>query len=204
MLSVHQLISNIKSLSMKKLLVVFSHGKESGPLGSKIQALMRVAEQQGADTLSIDYSKHADGTAIDHDTRGEADRRVTHLLSTVMPPHRQLVLVGSSMGGYVSTVASSVLKPAGLFLLAPAFYLPGYTRQDPVPDATSTLVVHGWGDDIVSPDNSIRFARKHGCALHLLDGDHRLNAALPVIGPLFSLFLQRIHLIDNTQSIDAD
>ena len=182
---------------MKKLLVVFSHGKESGPLGSKIQALMCVAEQQGAHTLSIDYSKHADGTAIDHDTRGEADRRVTHLLSTVMPPHRQLVLVGSSMGGYVSTVASSVLKPAGLFLLAPAFYLPGYARQDPVPDATSTLVVHGWGDDIVSPDNSIRFARKHLCALHLLKGDHRLNAALPAIEPLFELFLQRIQFVDN-------
>ena len=189
---------------MKNLLVVFSHGKESGPLGSKIRALMRIAEQQGADTLSVEYSKNADGTAINHDTPGEADRRVTQLLSTVLPSHRQLVLVGSSMGGYVSTVASGRLKPAGLFLLAPAFYLPGYVRHEPAPDATSTLIVHGWGDDVVSPDNSIRFARKHGCALHLLDGDHRLNAALPVIGPLFSLFLQRIHLIDNTQSIDAD
>ena len=188
---------------MKNLLVVFSHGKESGPLGSKTRALMRIAEQQGADTLSVDYSKQADGTAIDHDTPGEADRRVTQLLSTVLPLHRQLVLVGSSMGGYVSTVASSVLKPAGLFLLAPAFYLPGYACQEPVPDATSTLVVHGWGDDIVSPNNSIRFARKHLCALHLLKGDHRLNAALPAIEPLFKLFLQCIKLIDNAQSIDA-
>ena len=34
---------------MKNLLVVFSHGKESGPLGSKTRALMRIAEQQGAD-----------------------------------------------------------------------------------------------------------------------------------------------------------
>ena len=186
---------------MKNLLVVFSHGKESGPLGSKIRALMRVAEQQGADTLSVDYSKHADGAAIDRDMPGEANRRVTQLLSTVLPPHRQLVLVGSSMGGYVSTVASSVLKPAGLFLLAPAFYLPGYACQDPVPDATSTLVVHGWGDEVVSPDNSIRFARKHRCVLHLLKGDHRLDAALPAIEPLFSLFLQRIQVVDNAQSI---
>ena len=59
---------------MKNLLVVFSHGKESGPLGSKIQALMRVAEQQGARTLSVNYREHPDGNAIDHDMPGEADR----------------------------------------------------------------------------------------------------------------------------------
>ena len=162
---------------MNDLLVVFSHGKESGPQGSKIRALMRVAEQQGACTLSVNYRECADGTAIDHDAPGEADR---------------LVLVGSSMGGYVSTVASEKLKPEGLFLLAPAFYLPGYACQDPVPRAGSTLIVHGWGDDVVPLDHSIRFARQHHCALHLLDGDHRLNAALPAIEPLFGMFLQNI------------
>jgi alpha/beta superfamily hydrolase len=179
---------------MNKLLVVFSHGKESGPLGSKIQALMRVAEQQGAQTMSVNYREHPDGTAIDHDAPGEADRRVAQLLATSLPGHDRLVLVGSSMGGYVSTVASSQLKPDGLFLLAPAFYLhlPGYACQDPVPHATSTLVVHGWGDDVVPPDHSVRFARQHRCALHLLVGDHRLDGALPAIEPLFGLFLQGI------------
>jgi len=172
------------------LLVVFSHGKESGPLGSKIRALMRVAEGQGAQTMSLNYREHPDGTAIDHDAPGEADRRVAQLLATNLPAHHRLVLVGSSMGGYVSTVASEKLKPDALFLLAPAFYLPGYACQDPGPHATSTLIVHGWGDDVVPVDSSIRFARRHGCALHLLAGDHRLNAALPAIEPLFALFLQ--------------
>ena len=59
-----------------------------------------------------------------------------------------------------------------------------------MPHATSTLVVHGWSDDVVPPGNSIDFARKHRCELHLIDGDHRLNAALPAIEPLFMLFLQ--------------
>ena len=177
---------------MKNLLVVFSHGKESGPLGSKICALMRVAELQGAQTLSVNYREDPDGTAIDHDAPGEADRRVAQLLATPLPAHDRLVLVGSSMGGYVSTVASENLKPDGLFLLAPAFYLPGYACQDPVPYATSTLIVHGWGDDVVPPGNSIDFARRHRCALHLLDGDHRLNAALPAIEPLFGLYLEGI------------
>ena len=177
---------------MKNVLVVFSHGKESGPLGSKIRALMRVAELQGARTLSVNYREHPDGTAIDHDAPGEADRRVAQLLATALPAHDRLVLVGSSMGGYVSAVASQHLKPDALFLLAPAFYLPGYACQHPVPHATSTLIVHGWGDDVVLPGNSIDFARRHRCALHLLDGDHRLNAALPAIEPLFGLYLEGI------------
>ena len=188
---------------MKNLLVVFSHGKESGPLGSKIRALMRVAELHGARTLSVNYREDPDGTAIDHNAPGEADRRVAQLLATLLPAHECLVLVGSSMGGYVSTVASEHLKPDGLFLLAPAFYLPGYARQDLPTHATSTLIVHGWGDDVVPPDNSIRFARQHRCALHLLNGDHRLNAALPAIEPLFGLYLEGILEASSTPPASA-
>ena len=188
---------------MNRSLVVFSHGKESGPLGSKIRALMRVAELQGAQTLSVNYREHPNGTAIDHDTPGEADRRVAQLLATALPAHDRLVLVGSSMGGYVSTVASQHLKPDALFLLAPAFYLPGYACQNPVPHATSTLIVHGWGDDVVPPGNSIDFARRHRCALHLLDGDHRLNVALPAIEPQFGLFLQAILAAGSTPAPQA-
>ena len=92
---------------MKNLLVVFSHGKESGPWGSKIRAL-------------------------------------------------------------------------------------GYDNQDPTPRAKRTLIVHGWNDGAVPAQNSIRFARLHRCELYLLDGDHRLNDALPKIEPLFELFLKQV------------
>ena len=185
---------------MDNLLVVFSHGKESGPLGSKIRALMRVAEQQGARTLSVNYREHPDGTAIDQDLPSEADRRVARLLATSLPEHDCLVLAGSSMGGYVSTVAREQMMPAGLFLMAPAFYLPGYGQQEPKPYAKSTLVVHGWGDDVVPAGNSVAFAQRHRCDLHLLDGDHRLNAALPRIEPLFAMFLQQIRAGENQSS----
>ncbi len=188
---------------MNEPLVVFSHGKESGPLGSKIRALMRVAERQGARTLSVNYREFPDGTAIDHDAPGEADRRVAQLLATALPAHGRLVLVGSSMGGYVSTVASQHLLPDALFLLAPAFYLPGYACQDLAPHARATLIVHGWGDDVVPPGNSIQFARRHRCALHLLAGDHRLNAALPAIEPLFGLFLEAVLAAGSAQPANA-
>ena len=183
---------------MKNLLVVFSHGKESGPLGSKIRALMKVAERHDAQVMSVNYREHPQGAVHDQDAPGEADRRVDQLLATPLPEHRQLVLVGSSMGGYVSTVASQQLLTAGLFLMAPAFYLPGYAQQDPVPCARSTELVHGWSDDIVPPGNSIQFAQRHRCDLHLLDGDHRLNTALPKIEPLFELFLQNIMTTSDT------
>lgn len=177
---------------MTDLLVVFSHGKESGPLGSKILALMRVAQGQGAQVMSVNYREHPDGAIHDQNAPGEADRRVAQLLSTALPEHRQLVLVGSSMGGYVSTIASQQLAVDGLFLMAPAFYLAGYAQQGPFPRSKSTLIVHGWRDDIVPLDNSVTFAEQHRCELHLLDGDHRLNSALPKIEPLFKLFLQQV------------
>ena len=176
---------------MKSLLVVFSHGKESGPTGSKIQALMKVAERHDAEVLSVDYRYHH-GTEQDPDSPSEADRRVAQLLTTALPKHQQLVLVGSSMGGYVSTMASRQLATDALFLMAPAFYQPGYAAQDPMPHARKTLVVHGWSDDVIPPENSVRFSKRHNCALHLLDGDHRLNAAMPSIEMLFDMFLHDI------------
>ena len=166
---------------MKNLLVVFSHGKESGPWGSKIRALAHVADRFGAQVVSVDYREHPTGTMQNQNAPGEADRRVSQLLQTPLPDYRQLVLVGSSMGGYVSTVASQQLAVKGLFLLAPAFYLPGYVHQALAPRAEHTMIVHGWGDDVVPAQNSIRFAKQHQCDLYLLDGDHRLNAALPKI-----------------------
>ncbi len=184
-------------------LVVFSHGKESGPWGSKIKALAQRAERHSAQVLSVNYREWPQGVVHDQDLPGEAERRVAQLLATPpLPAHQHLLLVGSSMGAYVCTQASRTLKPRGLFLLAPAFYLPGYAEQDPGPHTAagpagaSTLVVHGWGDEVVPVENSIRFARQHRCALHLLDGDHRLNAALPQIEPLFEQFLLNLSAVE--------
>ena len=70
---------------MKKLLVIFSHGKESGPWGSKIRALADVAERLGAQVMSVDYREHPHGTPQDQNAEGEADRRVGQLLS-ITPP----------------------------------------------------------------------------------------------------------------------
>jgi pimeloyl-ACP methyl ester carboxylesterase len=163
---------------MTKSLVVFSHGKESGPWGSKIEALAGTARARGCDVLSIDYRDLTD-----------PEQRVERLLAQALPPHEALVLVGSSMGGYVSVVASARLRPRGIFLMAPAVYLPGYHHQDPVPVADRVAVVFGWRDEVVPVDNGIAFARRHAAALHVLDSDHRLNDSIGEITLLFGQFL---------------
>jgi alpha/beta superfamily hydrolase len=174
-----------EEVGMSQMLVVFSHGKESGPWAN-------IAKRHGAEVISVDYRQDAVGVDQDQNAAGEADRRVGQLLSISPPEHTQLVLVGSSMGGYVSTVATARLPANGLFLLAPAFYLPGYQNQDPAPRARRTMIVHGWNDGVVPVQNSIRFARQHRCELYLLDGDHRLNDVLSKVEAIFDLFIRQV------------
>lgn len=176
----------------QKILVVFSHGKESGPWGSKFKVLAKIANNHGAQVMSVDYRKQANGEDVDQNAAGEADRRVAYLLATTLPDHDRLILVGSSMGGYVSTVASATLKPDGLFLLAPAFYIANYAQQNPVASCQTAQIIHGWSDEVIPYQNSIKFAAKHLCSLQLLNGDHRLNDAIDQIGELFKLFLNRM------------
>lgn len=164
----------------KRPLVIFSHGKESGPQGTKIKYLAKIAEARGAKVLSPDFSDLSD-----------PDQRLRRLLALELPPHDHLVLVGSSMGGYVSTVASRSLKPAGLFLLAPAFYMLGYEHQDPEPASATTVVVIGWNDQVVPVRKVIGFAERFRTDLHVVDSDHRLNDALGQIGAIFDGFLSR-------------
>jgi pimeloyl-ACP methyl ester carboxylesterase len=160
-------------------LVLFAHGKESGPWGSKIRLLAAIAEKFGAQVLSPDYSDLSD-----------PDARVARLLAMPLPKHDRLVLVGSSMGGYVSTVASQTLNPSALFLMAPAFYMPGYAIQTPTPGTSRISVVFGWHDTVIPVEKGICFAQANQAELHVLNSDHRLNSVLPELGILFENFLQ--------------
>lgn len=159
--------------------VCFSHGQESGPWGTKICAMVDVARAAGWSVDSLDYR------GIE-DARVRADKLVDYCRSQSEP----IVLVGSSMGGYVATAAASRVGARGLFLLAPALHMPGYEEYmpDPLPDCP-TMIVHGWRDDVVPHEGSIRFGRDTGASVMLLDGDHRLTASLPVINRLFRDFL---------------
>jgi fermentation-respiration switch protein FrsA (DUF1100 family) len=92
----------------------------------------------------------------------------------------------------VAAVASASLQPRGLFLLAPAFYLPGFAIQEPVPHADFVALVHGWNDELIPFENSVRYAKKFKAALHLVESDHRLGSQLPLIASLFDAFLTQV------------
>jgi len=164
-----------------KPLVVFSHGKESGPGSGKIRHLSGIAHSLGAEVVIPDFSDLMD-----------ASSRVERLLQMVLPPHEKLILVGSSMGGYVSVVASRQLKPVGLFLMAPALGVAGYAEPQPEPCTCDTEIVMGWQDEVISPMQVIDWSRQHGARLHLLSADHRLNSVLVEVGVHFLGFLQRV------------
>ena len=50
-------------------------------------------------------------------------------------------------------------------------------------------IVHGWHDDVVPVNNSIRFARSCGATLHIVDGDHRLTANIAEINEYLRYFI---------------
>lgn len=158
--------------------VVFSHGKESGPWGSKISAMAAAVHNLNIAVESVDYQGIADPAA-----------RVAKLLDSAAGLKGRLVLVGSSMGGYVSAAAAGRLQAQGLFLLAPAFYMPGLGAYTPQDVSCPTVIVHGWRDDIVPVDHSIRWAREHRAQLHILESGHRLEDKIDDICRLLQSFL---------------
>ena len=161
--------------------IVFSHGQDGEPWGTKIVAMAEVARRHGLTPESVDYRNMPDPVA-----------RVAKLLEFCKTLPGELLLVGSSLGAHVCTTVSTQVQTRGLFLLAPAFFIPGYEQYTPAPPACPVEIVHGWNDDIVPVENSIRYGRQYKSTLHILDSDHRLAANLNDVCALFDRFLQRL------------
>lgn len=163
--------------------IYFSHGKETGPFGRKIKVLSRVAESLGLETKSINYRESLN-----------PDFRAQKLIQILKDENQEVLLVGSSMGAYVSLVAAAEVSVKGLFLLAPALYLEGYAQQKFDQAFKNTEVFHGWADDIVPVSHSIRYATGVNCSLNLLQSDHGLNEEhiLEIIENRFRVYLENI------------
>jgi surfactin synthase thioesterase subunit len=160
--------------------VVFSHGLEGEPWGTKIAAMAPIAQRRGLRVESIDY-------------RGmEPLARVDKLLAVASTLPQPLILVGSSLGAHVAATVSARVSTRGMFLLAPAFYMKGYEQHTPVPADCPIEIVHGWNDTVVPADNALRFARQYRSTIHLIDSDHRLSDSIELICRLFDLFLERV------------
>lgn len=160
--------------------VILSHGMETGPNATKVTRLAAVAEEFGFSSERVDDQGIVDPLA-----------RLDRLLPKIDRAARPLVLVGSSLGAYVSGLASMQRAIDGLFLLAPPVGLPGIA-PDLTLHARHIQIVHGWRDELIPPSEVVALAQATRATLKLYDSDHRLTDVVPDIEREFAAFLARL------------
>lgn len=151
--------------------VFLSHGLESGPDSTKVQALKTVAETFDGVTA----------TALDHRSTKDPATRLQQMRSAIeesgaRPEHS--ILVGSSMGGWVCAQTSAATPVLGCFLLAPALAMKDYPESSPQIQTARTQIIHGWDDDVVLPMPVIELAQAQNLPILVLPDGHRLQNSL--------------------------
>lgn len=164
--------------------VVFLHGKESGPDGLKIRAMRAVVEALGLTSAAPDLRDQDD-----------PQWRARQVLAQLPAGAGPVCLVGSSLGGFVAAQVAlwAPERVAGLFLLCPAFDLPGYPLDRPAQPLRGAAVclVHGRHDTVVPLAHSERAARDWQASLLTVDDDHPLHASVDLICDHLRAWLQR-------------
>jgi alpha/beta superfamily hydrolase len=153
--------------------MVFLHGRESGPGGTKARWLK---ENYGAVTPAMvtDTVEGALPTA-----------------RAAIEEHRPEIVVASSFGGAVAValLREGVLR-VPVVLIAPAAHKLGV--ENTLPADTRAIILHGDRDDVVPLEDSVALARTGGpgVTLHVIEGgDHRLNTLL---GPALHAILAQV------------
>ncbi|TLY52570.1 MAG: alpha/beta hydrolase [Gammaproteobacteria bacterium] len=169
---------------MMKPFLILSHGLESGPDATKVSALAKIAGPLGFASVRPDY----------RDLDAHRDVRYIDARIAQLKQHAQgdapVILAGSSMGAFISALASLEVNCIGLFLIALPVAIPDYARAF---DAARvpTVLVHGWDDELCPADEAIAFARSRGDAITLVRDDHRLSNHVDFVAGQFRLFLEQ-------------
>jgi pimeloyl-ACP methyl ester carboxylesterase len=167
--------------------MVFCPGFASDMGGTKAMRLWGQAEALGQAMLRFDYSGHgASGGAFTDGCIGDWTADAAHVIATVVPG-REVLLVGSSMGGWIALLLARALgaRVAGLLLIAPA---PDFTELLMKPALTPA------DQEALARDGLILAPSQYGeptpiTAKLLADGaDHLLlNAPIPIACPVHIL-----------------
>ncbi|MFL1466644.1 YqiA/YcfP family alpha/beta fold hydrolase [Marinobacter sp. HN1S83] len=167
--------------------VFLSHGLESGPGSTKIQAMKEAAESfPGVTAVAVDHRSSKDPA-----TRLEQMR---HAMEKAGADPRRTILAGSSMGGWVCAQTSAEQPVLGCFLLAPALALPDYPQSSPTIQADYVQIIHGWNDDVVPAMPVIALAEQQRLSMLMLADGHRLENSLERVVSEFRQFLVRAGL----------
>ncbi|RMH88343.1 hypothetical protein EBB59_11755 [Lysobacter pythonis] len=152
---------------------ILSHGFESGPDATKVTALAEAAEALGWSHERPDYTDLDAQREVSQ--LGNVPARIERLLALAENAARRgpLVLAGSSLGAYISSLVSLRVPVAGLFLLAPPIRMGSAHPLDAAPVPTS--IVHGWRDELIPADEVVMWAQARRDRLLLVDDSHRLS-----------------------------
>ena len=98
-----------------------------------------------------------------------------------------LVLAGSSLGAYISALASLQVPVAGLFLMAP----PTRTGQTHPLDAAHVpiSIVHGWDDELIPAAQVVDWASQRRARLLMVHDGHRLSGNVATSAEAFASLL---------------
>lgn len=185
--------------------VIYSHGRKGSPwYGFKIEALRPIALKMGINMISIRYPEEMPVE--------EMEDKLFNVIKDDVNVPGDLVLLSSSRGAYISTRISQKIIDLfeteevrmdddktlpkrhllGQFLIAPAFYIKPdyYPDQNPTPaTGMKTTIVHGFDDNVIDCENSIKFAKLFKSQLYLIEGGHRMNSQRDRLCLLFESFL---------------
>ena len=149
-------------------MIIFAHGLEGSPNGSKIRSL----RDAGFEVIAPDFQGMVLAERVD-------------LLEEICLEYasQQPVLAGSSYGGLTAAIIAMRMPDAfrGLLLCAPALHLVEPPVDDKTvlvaPNGLKTIIIHGLGDDIVPISCSIEYASRSSneiVAFHQVNDGHRL------------------------------
>lgn len=169
---------------------ILSHGFESGPEATKVTALAEVATRLGWSHERPDYTDLDAKSGVSR--VGDVPARLQRLIALAASAAARgpVVLAGSSLGAYVSALASLHVPVKGLFLMVP----PTSMGPMPVLDAADvpTSVVHAWHDELIPAAEVIAWAGARSASLLLVNDGHRLNDHVAESAAAFEALLRRI------------
>ncbi len=170
-------------MSLPSFHVFISHGLESGPDSTKMQALKAVAEQFAGVTAET----------VDHRSTKDPAARLLQMqtaMSKAGADPQRTILAGSSMGGWVCAQTSAQTPVLGCFMLAPALAMESYPHSKPIIGATFGQIIHGWQDEVVPVMPVLELAQQQRISTLVLDDGHRLANSIPRITDEFRRLLQ--------------
>ena len=165
--------------------------------GERVYAVLNLYPYNPGHLMVVPYRHLPDYTDLDARTEvsrvGDVPARLQRLVGLAADAASRggpVVLGGSSLGAYVSAIASLQVPTRALFLMVPPLGMGPMPALDAAPVPLS--VVHAWHDELIPAAGVIEWARARSARLLLLDDSHRLSAHVDATARAFAELLESL------------